>query len=142
MADFDRQKLFAQLLQQTAQTAGYRMPNEPDERRGLVMTALDYLGRPYSAGTGAIVGIQDALWAGGDPAGHRRNLRPYRGRGTTAGRILCRFVDPYDEGEERKQPSGGAGWRMTLGIGWVYDPLSYLTFEAEGGLGAAKGEAA
>lgn len=129
MADFDRQKLFAQLLQQTAQTAGYRMPNEPDERRGLVMTALDYLGRPYSAGTGAIVGIQDALWAGGDPADIGRNaLRGLTGEEDYSGSdIVSRFVDPYDEGRHETAKRWG-GLAYDLGIGWVYDPLSYLTF--------------
>lgn len=133
MADLETQRRFLELMKQAGQSAAYRasMPDAqpPEEDRSWIMAALDYINRPYSALSGGIVGIQDALWAGADPSVIGENMwAGLSGREDFSGSdILGRIVDPYNEGRnEEAKRWGGLAW--DLSVGNVYDPLSYLTF--------------
>lgn len=120
-----------ELLEEAGHSARRAAPAsyEPTEAdRSWVMSILDIINRPYSAGSGAIVGAQDAL-VGGDPADIARNAwagltgeRYYSGSD-----IVGRIVDPYSEGRnDAAKRWGGLAWDLSVGA--VYDPLSYLTF--------------
>lgn len=127
----DTQKRYLELMRQAAQTGGYRSRNEqetPEEDRSWLMTGLDYIGRPYSALTGLIVGMQRPEINAGEAF-----LRGLTGEQYYSGAdIVGNVVDPYQEGRnEAAKRWGGLGWDLT--IGGVYDPLSYLTFGSSKG---------
>jgi len=120
----DTQKRYLELMRHAAATGTYRgrAYGGPEEDRGLIMTALDYVNRPYSAGSGAIAAMQ----RGNSPVGPF--LKGLKGEEDYSGAdIIGNVVDPYGEGKhDAAKRWGGLLWDLTVGN--VYDPLSYLTF--------------